>query len=128
MIWKLHGLTKKFDSLEELQDAVAEACSEPIIFSSFGYIEPGHGSKGKQRWLTSNDDLKDMYQVYQGKKEILLWCNTMCSDKRKRAHSPNADSDNSKRAKSSGHHSHLDKMTEVEAVEEELRKKHANGP
>ena len=31
MIWKLHGLTKKFDSLEELQDAVAEACREPII-------------------------------------------------------------------------------------------------
>ena len=41
---------------------------------SFGYIEPGHGARGKQRWLTSADDLKDMYSTHQGKKEILLWC------------------------------------------------------
>lgn len=30
-------------------------------------IEPGHGSKGKQRWLASTDDLKDMFGAHQDK-------------------------------------------------------------
>ena len=27
---------------------------------NFGYIEPGHGAKGKQRWLASTEDLEGM--------------------------------------------------------------------
>ena len=41
---------------------------------SMGYVEPGHGYKGKQRWLCSNEDLHEMYSVYSDKKEILMWC------------------------------------------------------
>lgn len=41
---------------------------------SMGYVEPGHGYKGKQRWLYSDEDLREMYSTYSGKKEILMWC------------------------------------------------------
>ena len=37
-------------------------------------MEPGHGYKGKQRWITCNEDLQDMYEANCMKKEILLWC------------------------------------------------------
>ena len=40
--------------LEELRDKV----SEPL---KVGYIEPGHGLRGKQRWLCSDDDVEKMY-------------------------------------------------------------------
>ena len=43
---------------------------------NFGYIEPGRGAKGKQRWLASAENLEDMYRVHHGK-EILLWCNVL---------------------------------------------------
>ena len=49
--------------------------------AAYGYVEPGHGAKGKKRWITSEADLKEMYLAYGGKKEILLWCTTD-SDKR----------------------------------------------
>ena len=36
-------------------------------------MDPDHGWKGKQRWITSDDDLKDMYKA-GSKMEILIWC------------------------------------------------------
>ena len=43
---------------------------------NLGYIEPGHGLKGKQQWLVQDEDLVEMYTCYDGKKyrEIMLWC------------------------------------------------------
>jgi hypothetical protein len=32
--------------------------------TELGYIEPGHGLKGKKQWLNNDDDLKDMYQKH----------------------------------------------------------------
>ena len=43
------------------------------VDGGFGYIEPGHGVKGRQKRLMSNDDIADMYAFHDGKKEILLW-------------------------------------------------------
>ena len=44
-------------------------------FNTIGYIEPGHGAKGKQCWLSTDQDLIDMYDLFARKKcEILLWC------------------------------------------------------
>ena len=37
-------------------------------------MDPGHGWKGKQRWITCDEDLKDMYKTYGSKMEILIWC------------------------------------------------------
>ena len=39
-----------------------------------GYIEPGHGWKGKQTWLSSDEDIKDLYAVCSKVRHILLWC------------------------------------------------------
>ena len=39
-----------------------------------GYIEPGHGQKGKLRTLCTDDDLSEMYVLHKRKREVLLWC------------------------------------------------------
>ena len=37
-------------------------------------MEPGHSWKGKQHWITCDDNLKDMYKAYSSKTEILILC------------------------------------------------------
>ena len=93
------------------------------ITGELGYIEPGCGAKGKQRWLASTEDLEDMYRVHRGKVEILLWCNASDQAARKRAHSPDVEDENEgrKHAKSSCYDKFTDKMTKVEAIETKLR-------
>lgn len=97
---------------------------EQAALDNFGFIEPGHGAKGKQRWLASDDDIKDMYSLHEGKKEILLWC--LNYSDRKRAISPGGNENET--SKRSRYDKQLDKITEVEAIEEDLRDKHSGGP
>ena len=129
VIQRLHSITKKFDSIDDLKGAVDEACQGKVSLESFGYIEPGHGAKGKQRWLACSEDLDDLYRVYHGKKEILLWCNAHDQAPKKRTRSPGMEEEDEgqKRAKSSRYDRFTDKMTEVEEIEAELREKHSNG-
>ena len=45
-------------------------CDGKVSFDEgFGYIEPGHRVKGKQRWLLSDEDVANMYTLHD---EILL--------------------------------------------------------
>ena len=44
--------------------------ADPIV--SIGYIEPGHGLRGKQNWLTSASDVQLMYMKHH-KKQIVLF-------------------------------------------------------
>ena len=127
VIQRLHGISKKFDTIDELKAAVGEVCQGQVSLESFGYIEPGHGAKGKQRWLACNEDLEDLYRVYHGKKEILLWCNACDQPTKKRTRSlePEQEGESQRPAKSSRYDRFTDKMTEVEAIEAELRQKHA---
>ena len=72
-------IKQKFVSVVQLSSKLIESfeelhCSDESNVLSMGYIEPGHGYKGKQRWLCSDEDLHDMYAIYSGKKEILMWC------------------------------------------------------
>ena len=73
-VLKLKSQEKFFD-VDDLKKQVAKECKgkveEPI--RQIGYIEPGHGLRGKLRWLSSNDDLCDMYELFRGKKELILW-------------------------------------------------------
>lgn len=39
-----------------------------------GYVEPGHGWKGKQQWINTDEDLGELYAVYKAKKNLMLWC------------------------------------------------------
>ena len=48
-------------TIEELKVVIGEPCQENVCLDSFGYIEPGHGAKGKQRWLTCDEGLNNLY-------------------------------------------------------------------
>lgn len=63
----------QFSTLSDLVRCVKEGISG-MKDDVLGYIEPGHGQKGKLRELTTDDDLKEMYVLYKRKQEILLWC------------------------------------------------------
>ena len=84
---KLHGNTKVFNSVCEIKKEVCDACDCEISSESF---ELGHGYKGRQHWLISDEDVKDMCHIYEGKKEILLW-STQADHQRKCAHSPDVE-------------------------------------
>ena len=62
-------LTSWFSSLTSLKEQVMSECDGKVSFDEgFGYIEPGRGVKGKQRWLLSDEDVSDMYTLHDGKK------------------------------------------------------------
>ncbi len=50
-----------------------------------GYVEPGHGWKGKQVWLNDEEDLDTLYSIYAGvPQNILLWCYPPMKDPKKK--------------------------------------------
>ena len=63
--------TGKFLAVKAIKAKIAEI-SENV--TQIGYILPGHGLKGRQYFLTTDDDLSDMYVAFKGKHDILLWC------------------------------------------------------
>ena len=66
----------RFHSIEELKTHIVQLCGDKVAdhLDQLGYIEAGHGLRGKQRWLVVDSDLEEMYTFHKGKKEILLWC------------------------------------------------------
>ena len=48
--------TEKFSSVEDIH---TELQSLDVATKDVGYIEPGHGVKGRQMWLETEDDLHD---------------------------------------------------------------------
>ena len=63
--------TEKFNFV----DVRTKLQSLDVATKDFGYIEPGHGVKGRQMWLGTEDDLHEMYQIHDKvRSEILLWC------------------------------------------------------
>ena len=116
-----------FKSLDELRDFMArnlpvECNVEDIGAVEIGYIEPGHGSKGKKVWLCNDSDLKAMYNAHNKKKVINLWCYTekKCSRGKKRSRSPGDE-----KASSSKYESHSTKrLALVDDIYEKLQDKH----
>ena len=49
-----------FKSIDDLKDTLSTVNVASTI-DQVGFIEPGHGAKGRQQWLTDSEDLKDMY-------------------------------------------------------------------
>jgi len=71
--YSMHKMdSSRFETLDELRDVLSGVL--PCGFNQLGYIEPGHGLKGKTQWLTEDDDLNEMYAKYSQKQEVLLWC------------------------------------------------------
>ena len=126
-------INRRFKSVDDLKRQLTDSLGQSISCDAVGYIEPGHGPKGKQRWLDSREDLDEMYQIYEpyhGKREILIWCyesssNTVGGDKRgktrKRSYSPVGDTC----AKfTKRHDACVQKLSEVEEIVTELKEKH----
>lgn len=90
-----------------------------------GYIEPGHGWKGKQLWINHDKDLDEMYTLYAAKKAVLLWCYLPGNDKKsKRSQAPSSgEAPASKRAKCA--QANDDKISKARKVFETLLEKHS---
>lgn len=88
---------------------------------SFGYIQPGHGSKGRQQSLEVSEDLSTMYSVYSGKKQIILWLK-VTKAKRPLA----ANNSGTKKQCRTNHEGHLEKMSQVQVIVEELQERHGS--
>ena len=69
--WRLILFLKLSHPTTKLREKYAKL--EPCKELRVGYMDTGHGWKGKQCWITC-DDLKDMYKAYGSKMEILIWC------------------------------------------------------
>ena len=68
------GGSKLFD-VEVLKTSLLADFNEYIVEDNFqfGFIEPGHGKKGRQNVLKDANDLTKMYDAYKNKKGIVLW-------------------------------------------------------
>ena len=107
----------------KLKEKYAEL--EPCRELRVGYMDPGHGWKGKQRWITCDEDLKDMYKVYSLKAEILIWCFLpgKPENSTKKRKNPSANNDPAeKHTKCAA--TIQDKMNEVKDILEKLKSKH----
>ena len=72
---RLQCQSKVCDSLEELRTFIASSVPDSLDIvpslhagSELGYLEPGHGSKGKRCWLHTDADLADMYKQHKHEK------------------------------------------------------------
>ena len=84
-------------------------CKDTTVDDSFGYVEPGHGAKGKHQKLMTIEDLRNMYKVYEGRKEILLWSCSERRDQLQRKHPHTSECDD-ELSKCSRYDKYLDKM------------------
>ena len=60
----------RFTSTEDVRDQLSDLLKCQV--TDVGYIEPGHGLKGKQQTLIDDDDIDEMYDVYKGRDVALL--------------------------------------------------------
>ena len=107
-----------------MANKIPSTCNvEDIATVEMGYIEPGHGSKGKKVWLCNDSDVKAMDNAHKGKRVINLWSYTekTCRKGKKRSRSPSDDPGEKK----GNYESHSTKrMARVDDIFEELHDKH----
>ena len=121
---------KHCNSLQELQDFIGVNLPTSISRPDFsvvemGYIEAGHGAKGRKVWLFDDDDIKQMYKWNQKKKKILLWCYT--EETRKKTVQKQTSSDKDKMSgQTSNYESQLKRSEEIEGLCQQLKEKHGS--
>ena len=119
---------EEFSSVDDIKSRLCEDFSDYIMENSvkFGYIVPGHGLKGKQMVIETDDDLPAMYNCYRGKRCVMLWVKCVKERALKRLLSSSlGDSDGPKTKRvSPGYTSHMKNMAEVEEILERLKQKH----
>ena len=121
ILCKTH-ISGQFSSLDALKKGVLSKCADRIsIEAGFGYIEPGHGLSGKKRWLICDDDLQERYSVHEDKREVILW--SYAANTSKRPRSPDDSEEGSNASKRSRYDKQIDKLREVDEIEDKLRSK-----
>ena len=127
-IRRLRGYCSKFRSVHELKDKLQETLSDSASGDVVGYIEPGHGAKGKQRWVEHSDDPTHKYSSYGKKLDILLWCYDKAEPHKDRAASRKRPLSpaNSGSSRASKRESCSRKIEEVEKVLKKLQDKHGS--
>ena len=128
VIKKLRGLLA-FTSVHELTQQICEMLKSPTTQIQLGYYEPGHGAKGKKRYIT-DDDIEEMKMLYDQKKEVLLWCYdpfiVQSSNTKKRQRTDESDNEPKVKSRSRFENALEKKMTKVEETFEALQKKHGS--
>ena len=126
------GKAKIFKSLSSLQQFIYKIISTNPKFQApdlknveMGYIECGHGLKGRKIWIHVDGDVKMMYDYHQKSKSILLWCyteaDTQASKKKKVSTSTNKSSKSGTK-----YGQHLEDRTVVDDLYKELQEKHTS--
>ena len=61
-----------FDSLDSIKTALKDQGNS--VSDGIGYIKPGHGLHGKQKWLLDDDDdVPEMYVAHKKSRELMLY-------------------------------------------------------
>ena len=120
-------VTTRFTSVEEIKQALSECFPDYFVDRDVsdiqvGYVSLGHGARGKQQWLSDDIDLDDMYEEYDGKKEITIWF-YQSEDKNKKG-KRSACSPTDTEPKRSRSTAHTEKIEEVRKIVKELKEKH----
>ena len=106
----------EFETLEELVNELKLTLK--VNSQEIGYVEPGHGLKGKNRWLNNNEDIAEMYVKYGKRTEITLWCQCTTVGNKRRCSIESEPKDSSKKS------SIMKNIQEVEGILKELKKRH----
>ena len=122
------GYFKVFNELKEFVSANLPSSIEipKLQEVEMGFIEPGHGGKGRKVWLFDDNDLQKMYEVHRLKKQILLWCYTHVSSTQKKlpADQKKLPDGTLKPSTSSNYTAQLKRQEEVNAIYSQLKEKH----
>ena len=126
----------RFSTATEMQQQLEADFAAVLQGASFhfGYIQRGHGVKGRQFTITADEDVNSMYDEYRGRGDIILWLKTSSSRLAKSTptderHKSDKDHGRKQPAKSSkgeecatgrSYQGHLSKMSEVQQIVEDL--------
>ena len=114
--------TACFSSLDILKQEIQQL--HPDARDTYGYINPGHGLKGKLKSITTEQDLVEMYSEYKNKHDILLWCYVGCEDPKQ--HKRPATSTSSKQAPAPKRNTCESTIITAQQLVEELKEKHGS--
>ena len=116
----------KFTTIEDIKDKLSELLKFKV--AEIGYIEPGHGLKGKQQTLIDDDDIDEMYDMYKNKRcGITLWWYTCVDGDTDRFSKKRTSLDSEDKAPRSKRKDTIaEKLSEVELAVKQLKDKHGS--
>ena len=109
----------------DLKKDILSGCEqylEPGKDLQFGYVDPGHGKRGKQIAVVLDSDLQDMYKRYEKKTDILLYMKH--TRKRPRAAEVSESTGPGRKASRSNYDTQAQKMADIDEICDKLVMKH----